>query len=72
MFVKTASQDIPESVRGTTRLSTMTANFKKWPITPAIKSFQRLRKCGAEFGEMLPHIGSLADEICVVVKGLIS
>jgi len=66
MLVKMASQDIPESVRGTTRLSTMTANFKKWPITPAIKPFQRRGKCGTEFSEMLPHIGSLADEICVV------
>lgn len=65
-LVKMAAQDIPESVRGTTRLSTMTASVKKWPITPAIKPFRRYGKCGTELSEMLPHIGSLADEICVV------
>jgi hypothetical protein len=66
MLTKLASQDIPESVRGTTRLSTMTANVKKWPITPAIKPFRRYGKCGTEMSEILPHIGALADEVCVV------
>ena len=35
-----AMQDIPESIRGTTRLSTMSSSNKKWPIVPAIKPFQ--------------------------------
>src|SRR4029079_13070950 len=45
---KLAGQDIPESVRGATRLSTMSASYKKWPITPAIKPFARYGKCGTE------------------------
>jgi len=63
---KMAGQDIPESVRGTTRLSTMSSGYKKWPITPAIKPFQRYGQCGTELSTMLPHIGALADDICVV------
>ncbi len=59
-------QDIPESVRGTTRLSTMTSGASKWPIQPAIKPFKRYGKCGLELSEMLPNIGSIADDICVV------
>ncbi|MSU27605.1 MAG: DUF1501 domain-containing protein, partial [Pedosphaera sp.] len=66
MLEKMKGQDIPESVRGTTRLSTMSASYKKWPIQPAIKPFKRYGKCGTEFSEMLPNIGALADDICVV------
>ena len=66
VLVKMKGQDIPDSVRGTTRLSTMSASYKKWPITPAIKPFKHYGKCGTELSEMLPNIGALADEICVV------
>ncbi len=66
MLAKMKGQDIPDSVRGTTRLSTMSASYKKWPITPAIKPFKRYGKSGTEFSEMLPNLGALADEICVV------
>ncbi len=66
VLVKMKGQDIPDSVRGTTRLSTMSASYKKWPIQPAIKPFKAYGKCGTELSEMLPNIGALADEICVV------
>jgi hypothetical protein len=63
---KMAGQDIPESIRGSTRLSTMSSGNTKWPITPAIKPYKRYGKSGLELSEMLPHIGSVADDICVV------
>jgi hypothetical protein len=66
LLTKMAGQDIPGSVRGTTRLSTMSAGYQKWPITPNIKPFQRYGACGTEISTMLPNIGSIADEICVV------
>ena len=49
-----AMQDIPDSVRGTTRLSTMSVGYKKWPIVPAIKPFKKWGKCGIEISTMLP------------------
>ncbi|MEM7013368.1 MAG: DUF1501 domain-containing protein, partial [Verrucomicrobiota bacterium] len=61
-----AGQDIPDSVRGTTRLSTMSAGYQKWPCVPNIKPFKRYGQCGMELSEMLPNIGSLADELCMV------
>ena len=61
-----AGQDIPESVRGTTRLSTMSSGYAKWPIQPAIKPFKRYGNSGIELSEMLPNVGGIADEICVV------
>jgi hypothetical protein len=59
-------QDIPESIRGKTRLSTMSSGNSKWPIVGAIKPFKKYGNCGTEMSELLPHIGSIADDICVV------
>ena len=59
-------QDIPESIRGTTRLSTMSSGYGKWPCQPAIKPFRRYGQAGIPLSEMLPNIGSIADDICVV------
>ncbi len=63
---KMAGQDIPASVRGDTRLSTMSSGYSKWPCTPAIAPFKRFGKSGLELSTMLPHTGSIADDICVV------
>ncbi len=58
--------DIPDSIRGTTRLSTMSSGYGKWPCQPAIKPFKRYGQAGISLSEMLPNIGSIADDICVV------
>lgn len=61
-----AMQDIPGSVRGDTRLSTMSSGYGKWPCVPAIKPFQSYGQCGMRLSTMLPDIGALADDICLV------
>ncbi|MEX0819384.1 MAG: DUF1501 domain-containing protein [Pirellulaceae bacterium] len=61
-----AGQDIPDSVRGSTRLSTMSAGYGKWPCVPAIKPHQAYGQCGTTMSEMLPNVGALADDICLV------
>ena len=61
-----AGKDIPESVRGGTRLSTMSSGYAKWPVVPAIKGFRRYGRSGIEMSEMLPNVGAIADEICLV------
>lgn len=59
-------QDIPTSVRGQTRLSTMSSGYAKWPVVPPIKPFEIYGQCGIEMSTMLPNIGGLADELCLV------
>ncbi|HLV78753.1 MAG TPA: DUF1501 domain-containing protein, partial [Chthonomonadaceae bacterium] len=59
-------QPVPDSVRAGGRLSTMTAGQKSYPVLPAIKPFQPYGKSGLMLSELLPHIGSIADEICLV------
>jgi hypothetical protein len=61
-----AGKDIPESIRGTTRLSTMSSGYAKWPAQPAIKPFQKYGECGMSLSTMLPNVGALADKICLV------
>lgn len=63
---KMAMQDLPESVRGNTRLSTMTSGNKAWPIIPALKAFQKHGKSGMEISDLLPHTASIADDICLI------
>ena len=63
---KLAGKDIPDSVRGTTRLSTMSAGYGKWPCVPAIKPHQSYGQCGTTMSELLPNIGAIADDICLV------
>ena len=59
-------QQIPDSVRAQGRLSTMTAGQKTYPVLPPIKPFKSYGKSGLMLSSMLPHIGSIADEICLV------
>ena len=66
MLREMAGKDIPDSVRGATRLSTMSASYKKWPCVPAIKPHQQYGQCGMKLSSMLPNIGSIADDICLV------
>lgn len=65
-MTKYLGQDIPDSVRGTTRLSTMSSSYQKWPCVPAIKPFRRYGQSGIEISELLPNIGGLADDMCLV------
>lgn len=59
-------QDVPDSVRGMTRLSTMSSGYGKWPTLPSIKPHKAYGEAGIVMSEMLPHIGGIADDICLV------
>src|SRR6185437_9059678 len=61
-----AGKDIPDSVRGTTRLSTMSSGYGKWPVVPAIKPFKKYGQAGTAMSEMLSNVGALADDLCLV------
>jgi len=66
-MLKTMSgQDVPNTIRGATRLSTMSSGYARWPCQPSIKPHRRYGRAGIMMSEMLPNIGSIADEICLV------
>jgi hypothetical protein len=59
-------EELPASLREGKRLSTMTSGQGRFPILPAIKPFKQYGQSGTWLSEMLPHTGSIADEICLV------
>jgi hypothetical protein len=66
VLMERGGQDVPESVRGSTRLSTMSSGYVKWPVVSPIKPFTKYGRCGTEMSTLLPHLGGLADDLCLV------
>jgi hypothetical protein len=58
--------ELPASVRMNQRLTGMTANQKSFPVTPSVFNFKQHGESGAWLSELLPHIGSAADDLCFV------
>ena len=66
MLNKMAGQDLPDSIRGTQRLTGMTASQDKFPLVGSYYNFKQHGKSGTYISEIFPHIGSIADDICVI------
>ena len=62
---KLAGTELPDSVRQGQRLTGMTKNQKQL-VLPPITKFKQHGQSGTMLGEWLPHIGSIADDICVI------
>src|SRR6266705_199156 len=59
-------QEIPASILGDKRFSTMTANVKQKLVLPHFTGFKQYGQNGAWFCDFLPHMASIADDICFV------
>lgn len=59
-------KDLPESVRKGQRLTTMTASQARFPIAPTMFKFNQHGECGKRVSELLPKIGSMADDLAFV------
>ncbi len=59
-------KDLPDSVRNGQRITTMTSGQARFPIAPSLFKFQQYGGHGAWFSELLPHMGSIADDIAIV------
>lgn len=59
-------QELPASVLKSARLSTMTSSQSHYPILPAIRPFRPYGKSGTMLSELVPHMGSIVDDICLV------
>ncbi len=58
--------ELPDSVRGSQRLTGMTAAQTSFPVAPSKFSFSRHGESGQQFSELIPHIAEIADKIAVV------
>ena len=63
---KQAGKQLPDSVRGDQRITTMTSGQKTLPILPSQYPFRRHGRSGLSLSDRLPHLGKVADELCLV------
>jgi len=61
-------QDLPESVRSGQRLTGMTSGQQRFPIAPSMFAWKQWDNGGDGLwlSELLPHLGTVANELCVV------
>jgi Protein of unknown function (DUF1501) len=58
--------ELSDSIRMGQRLTGMTSGQKNFPVIASRFKFNRHGKCGMELGELLPHTGKIADDICLI------
>jgi len=65
-LLKRFDEDLPDSVRGNQRLTTMTAAQARFPIAPSVFEFQRHGECGKPVSELLSQTGTMADDLTFI------
>jgi len=65
-LTKRLKENLPDSVRMGQRLTGMTSGQKEFPVAPGVFKYQKHGQAGVEYSELLPHIGGMADDICLV------
>lgn len=63
---KMQGQDLPASIRGEQRLTGMTSGQATFPLAGTAFNFRQYGHGGAWISETLPHIASIANDLCFV------
>lgn len=63
---KLRGTEIPDSIRGDQRITGMTSGQASFPVVPSIFKFSQHGGGGTWLSELLPHMGSVADELCLI------
>jgi hypothetical protein len=63
---KMHGQELPESVRGNRRLSTMVKGQTAYPIVGPVSTFKPYGKSGIMVSDAMQHVGAIADDICLI------
>src|SRR3954470_4513816 len=59
-------KELPDSIRKGQRLTTMTSGQKAFPVAPSIFKFKRHGAGGVLISDLMPHLSSIADELCFI------
>src|SRR6185436_1848760 len=59
-------RELPMSVRGSQRLTTMTSGQARFPIAPSKYNFYRHGQCGMWVTELLPNFSRVVDDVCFI------
>ena len=63
---KHAGQELPPSIKGTQRLTGMTSGQTAYPVVPPLWPGRRCGQHGTWISDQLPHMQTIADDICIV------
>lgn len=63
---KMMGQDLPESIRNGQRLTGMTSGQKSFPLVGSFYGFKQYGNSGAWISDLFPHMGKIADDLCIV------
>ncbi|MCO8125329.1 DUF1501 domain-containing protein [Stieleria sp. TO1_6] len=58
--------ELPDSVRGGQRLTGMSGNQSSLPLVGSPWKFSKHGNSGAEISELMPHLATVADDLCIV------
>lgn len=58
--------DLPDSIRGSQRLTAMTASQPRFPIAPSTFGFQQYGESRKWVSDLLPKMGSMADDLTFI------
>lgn len=59
-------EELPGSIRMGQRITGMTSGQKAFPCAAPVFQFRQHGKAGTWISELLPHIGGIADELCLI------
>ena len=65
-LIKRMGEELPESIRGTQRLTGMTAGQSSFPLVGSNYKFNQYGQSRAWISEVFPHTAGIVDDICIV------
>ncbi|HIF06698.1 MAG TPA: DUF1501 domain-containing protein [Gemmatimonadetes bacterium] len=65
-LARLSGTDLPPSVRGDQRLTTMTAAQQNLPIVPSVYEFSQYGQSQAWISELMPYTAAIADDLCFI------
>ncbi|MGI9468037.1 MAG: DUF1501 domain-containing protein [Rubripirellula sp.] len=63
---KRFGEEVPRSIYPDERKTTMSSAQASFPVAPSTFNFKRCGQAGSWISEALPHIGSMADDLCII------
>ncbi len=63
---KQRGKELPDSVRGNQRITTMTSKQKSLLVSPTRYRFDRYGQSGIAISELMPQLGKVVDDICLI------
>ena len=65
-LAKLFNQDLPKTVRGDQRITTMTSKQGRFPVAPSMFKFAEYGQCQRWVSELLPYTAKMVDDIALI------